>query len=187
MAANAASLCLPRMLTDRRNDITTVRVLPRSTGLTTRDVMIPKPGVAVLVVESGSVVRHMQYSVPNIPGPAWLIPTIERSGYLLLLPFNWDLDASPPIEPATIQQALNVLFMFMGERSAAPQWTPTREGGVQLDWHANGIDLEIEISVETPGGNAVFKDNGCEGADWDGAIGANLEKLRRIFNERLIQ
>ena len=35
-----------------------------------------------------------------------------------------------------------------------PAVVPTVKGGVQLEWHANGLDLEIEISPDS--GGSIF-------------------------------
>src|SRR5712692_6050436 len=148
MAASTATWPWPRRtLTDRRNDITTIRSEPEIIGLTSRDVIHPKPGVIKLqITESGQVTRQIQFTVPHTPLPTWLKRDIECGGKLLLLPLGWNRQAAPPIDPGTIQSALDTLCLFMTESTAAPQWTPTQEGGVQLDWHERGIDLEIEFT-----------------------------------------
>ncbi|MBM4018910.1 MAG: hypothetical protein FJ288_11375 [Planctomycetes bacterium] len=48
----------------------------------------------------------------------------------------------------SVQMALNALMMVMESRSPAPTVVPTVEGGVQLEWHQNDIDLEVEVKPE---------------------------------------
>jgi hypothetical protein len=85
----------------------------------------------------------------------------------------------------TIQTALDALCLFMDQNSSLPAWTPTREGGVQLDWHENGIDLEIEFQPSSSDGFAVFVDREGQISEWDGPVTSNLDLLRRVFSERL--
>jgi hypothetical protein len=75
--------------------------------------------------------------------------------------------------------------LFMDEHSSLPAWTPTRDGGVQLDWHENGVDLEIEFEPSLPDGYAVFADREGRVAEWDGWVSTNLGSLRKVFSERL--
>jgi hypothetical protein len=75
--------------------------------------------------------------------------------------------------------------MFMDQQSSLPAWTPTREGGVQLDWHENGIDLEIEFGPLFSDGYAVLVDREGRIEEWDGSVTSNLGSLRQMFSERL--
>jgi hypothetical protein len=114
------------------------------------------------------------------------VPAIEGAGSLLVLPFDWDRQGAPPIEPLTIQSALDALSLFMAQTSSLPAWTPTRDGGVQLDWHENGVDLEIEFNPLSSDGYAVFADREGKLAEWDGWVTSNLAFLRQVFTERLL-
>ena len=129
--------------------------------------------------------RGIRFTVPVAPVPSWLPRAAERAGNLLLLPFDWDRLGAPPVEPMTIQTALDALCLFMDQNSSLPAWTPTREGGVQLDWHENGIDLEIEFQPSSSDGFAVFVDREGQISEWDGPVTSNLDLLRRVFSERL--
>jgi hypothetical protein len=68
----------------------------------------------------------------------------------------------------------------MTEDAALPQWTPTDEGGVQLDWHEGGFDLEIEFGPAQPDGFVVFTDQRGRIAEWEGGVIENPDLLRRI-------
>ena len=185
----AASLVVPHWrpltLTDRRNDITTVGSHSTPVGFTQRDVRNRTPGFVALEVQSGSTVRREILRMQSLPAPAWLEPTLNNCGHLLLLPADWDGAHAPVIDTGAIQAALDALCSFMADDSSAPQWTPTRDGGVQLDWHENGLDLEIEFSPDKAEGYAVFEDHreGCD--EWDGPVSQHMEWLRSIFAGRL--
>lgn len=67
---------------------------------------------------------------------------------LLKLPRNWDGYGADPIHPRCKAMVLDVLDRVVQEDTPPPSVVPTRPGGVQLEWHTNGIDLEIEISPD---------------------------------------
>lgn len=176
----------PRTLTDRRNEITTVKPRPSIAGLAPRDLVRQSSGIIDLTVtENGQMKRHIRFTIPSTPAPTWLLHATERAGALLVLPFDWDLQGAPAINPTTIQTALDALCLLMDQHSSLPAWTPTREGGVQLDWHENGIDLEIEFGPSLPDGYAVLADREGRIAEWDGWVSSNLDSLRQLFSERL--
>jgi len=84
----------------------------------------------------------------RIEEPRWLRPTVQRMEQLLALPRNWDSYGALPVTVVSVQMALNALMMVMESRSPAPTVVPTVEGGVQLEWHQNDIDLEVEVKPE---------------------------------------
>ena len=58
------------------------------------------------------------------------------------LPSGWDSYKGKPITSASIAGAEKWLSMVRG---SDPQITPTNSGGVQFEWHEQGIDFEVEI------------------------------------------
>ena len=49
------------------------------------------------------------------------------------------------IKDKYIFRMMDVLGQIMTDDMPAPDVVPTYEGGVQFEWHRNGIDIEIEI------------------------------------------
>jgi hypothetical protein len=181
----AASIAFPlQNLTERRNDISTLESHGTSSELAP-EILSNEPGIIEVVAAAGRIKRRMRLRVPSLPVPAWLFPALKRCAPLLLLPFDWDRNGAPPVESTAIQASIDALWSFMADGSSIPQWTPTRAGGVQLDWHEGGIDLEIEFAPDASA-NAVFDDNEGRSPDWDGPVAAHLEQLRALFNERLL-
>jgi hypothetical protein len=185
----AASVALrgwrPRTLTDRRNDISTVGPHSTPAGFAPAEINSPHPGVVELIVKSGTTVRQVRLRMESLPAPSWLKPALNNCGHLLLLPFGWDGADAPSVEGVAIQAAIDALCSFMADTSSVPQWTPTRNGGVQLDWHEQGIDLEIQCEPSEPDAHVVFCDQRDESADWDGLLSDNLPRLRSLFAGRL--
>jgi hypothetical protein len=58
---------------------------------------------------------------------------------------GWDSYNAPPLRHDTAGFALSVLNSIMNTRTPLPQVAPSSVGGVQLEWHEKGIDLELHI------------------------------------------
>ena len=77
--------------------------------------------------------------------PVWLKPVVKVMSELLNLPENWDSYGACRISPAATAFALQLLSETMQTDTPVPALVPTSGGGVQLEWHTRGIDLEVEI------------------------------------------
>jgi hypothetical protein len=77
--------------------------------------------------------------------PDWLPEAEEALRKLLSLPQNWNSYGALPIQPQNVQSAIQLLEKLVRSDTPRPIVTPTVRGGVQLEWHTRGIDLEIEI------------------------------------------
>jgi hypothetical protein len=80
--------------------------------------------------------------------PAWLKPTIQAFRQLSQLPSGWSSYGSHSIEDAAIFRAAEVLGTLLEADSIPPTIVPTHAGGVQVEWHRNGVDIEVEFSPE---------------------------------------
>ena len=80
---------------------------------------------------------------------------IERSGWFVematavlrlgKLEPNWDGSGSPPVSRVAIHQALRMLQAVALQEPPLPQVLPVPGGGVQLEWHVGGRELELEF------------------------------------------
>ena len=77
------------------------------------------------------------------PLPAWFDFLMQGLVDLLTLPPNWDSYDARPIEYDLVQQALQFTNGVLRPFSPAPSVVPLSSGGLQLEWHRKGIDLEI--------------------------------------------
>ena len=87
--------------------------------------------------------------IDGIP-PSWLSDAVKALNSLLALADNWDSYDARRIRPETAFAAIQVLHSVMKEKTPLPSIVPTPSGGIQLEWHRFGIDLEVDI---TPSGN----------------------------------
>lgn len=111
--------------------------------------------------------------------PRWLLPAIESLSGLGSLPDNWDSYGARSISVHSMAGVLRLLSMLMTDTTSLPAFVPVRHGGIQLEWHTKGIDLEIEVS---PTGlyRASFEDSG-RGLEWAGDVTSNLGPLREVL------
>lgn len=107
--------------------------------------------------------------------PAWLVPTLQSLGEMLALPDNWDSYGAPRIGLSSIVSAIELLSITMRPETPAPLVVPTTRGGLQLEWHTRGIDLEVE--VESP--NRIFAryEDHNRGVTWEDEMTFNLKAL----------
>lgn len=95
-----------------------------------------------LVLQSGSSITVDARELE----PGWLYPLLKQLQELLQLGRNWDSYGGCPIEPKAVEVALRIAGDVLSAEASPPTVVPTSQGGVQLEWHANGIDLEIAVS-----------------------------------------
>jgi hypothetical protein len=60
---------------------------------------------------------------------------------------GWDSYKAPPLRRDTAGFALSVLNSIMKTQTPLPQVAPSSVGGVQLEWHEKGVDLELHITA----------------------------------------
>ena len=61
------------------------------------------------------------------------------------MPPNCDSYGALPIEPRSAAIAFDILSESVNRGTPRPTIVPTIQGGVQLEWHTDGIDLEVKI------------------------------------------
>lgn len=97
--------------------------------------------------------------------PPWLRGAVETLVELRGLPENWNSYGARAIEIDAIGRALDMLTRIMRRAIPNPQIVPTHMGGVQLEWHSRGVDLEIELTH--PQTCAVYYLNHTSGEEWE--------------------
>ena len=108
--------------------------------------------------------------------PAWAVPTLNALGETLALPANWDSYGARRVDLASAASAGQTLCLVMRSDTIAPMVVPTVQGGVQLEWHTHGIDLEIDVSQA--GRCYVSCRNHQDETEWEGELNFNLDRLR---------
>lgn len=75
----------------------------------------------------------------------WRAVVEARLKKLGTYPHGWDGYQSSPPHPSVIAYARSVLNSVMQQDTPAPSIVPMSEGGLQLEWHRNGYDIELAI------------------------------------------
>lgn len=117
--------------------------------------------------------------------PAWKEPVVLRLVELLQLPERWDSYEARRIQGKAVSSALYLLESSAGHHTPMPSIVPTADGGIQLEWHALGVDMELVVSpAEAP--QLFFRDRRTA-EEWERELGADLGPLSmalRILAER---
>ncbi len=97
--------------------------------------------------------------------PAWLEPVLAELRELLRLPPDWNSYRARPIAARAALAAIELLLQAMPEGLPLPAIVPTVRGGVQLEWHRRGVDLEIEALPD--GRYSVAFEDERSGRSWE--------------------
>jgi hypothetical protein len=106
-----------------------------------------------------------RFLVFSRPTPEWFAGMLDQICELGNLQENWDSYGGRPIDPQCAQVAVKLLLSIMDEDTPRPAVVPTNRGGIQLEWHCNGIDLEV--AVQSPSRIQVAFEDQRGGAEWE--------------------
>lgn len=94
------------------------------------------------------------------PVADWLRPAVARISSLTALARGWDSYDATPVEADLALQAVEFLLNVALPHVPPPAIVPLSDGGIQLEWHHGGVDLEISFSELEPGGYVEDRDGG---------------------------
>ncbi len=125
----------------------------------------------------------VQCSVPNALWPEWARSAVKDLLELLNLRPGWDSYGGRPIDVKAVDKAVSLLIELMNDDSPAPAVVPTPMGGVQLEWHQRGIDLEIEVHPD--GVPTVFgRDARARSEQEEYGLPGALPRIREMITQR---
>ncbi len=104
------------------------------------------------------------------------VKSIEQVVDLLDLPEGWNSYAAKPIEPRNAVRAVELLFQLKEIGAPPPVVVPTAPGGIQLEWHANGIDIEVYIN--SPDDVTFFAEHLESGDSIEQPVDADAQDLK---------
>ena len=97
---------------------------------------LSRPEYDVVRIEASDKVRMSE--------AGWFQPTLDAISNLPWNTDDWAL-VSNHIRTEVVVRMLKVLAIILDEHAPPPSIVPTWEGGLQAEWHRNGVDLEIEV------------------------------------------
>ena len=80
--------------------------------------------------------------------PSWINPLIEQFKRVLAINAGWDGANARPVTSDALTSALTVLEETMAWDTVAPKVVPVPDGGLQLEWHCAGVDLEVYVDSD---------------------------------------
>lgn len=128
-----------------------------------------------MVELSRKLLRSLQVSITHVEPPVWLPDLLAEIAELGQLNENWDSYGARRIDPRCVEAAVNLLHAVLDVATPRPTVVPTSRGGVQLEWHRGGIDLEIEI--QSPARMNVFFEDEQEGIRKEMTLTGNIRPL----------
>ena len=118
------------------------------------------------------------FSAPDSTG--WEDKAGDRLAELMKLSPGWDGHQAPRVSRTVVDYACNLLPRLVTPGIPAPFIAPLAFGGLQLEWHRKGWDLEIEIH----GPNQLYayaREIGT-GAEWERELADDLTELGAKLN-----
>lgn len=100
------------------------------------------------------------------PSP-WIAEVATRLAELLTLSPDWDGHGGDAIAPENVEAAGRFLAKVMAPSTPAPTIVPTSSGGLQLEWHRSGFDVELLFGDEDP--PLLFVAEVGSGHEWEGS------------------
>jgi hypothetical protein len=114
--------------------------------------------------------------------PIWIATVEQRLEKLASYRVGWDGYNSKPPRENVIEFVKSMLHSVMKPTTPAPSIVPISGGGLQIEWHTNGLDIEVAVfapfAMEL---TAVFPDG--RPAIEDEALSEDLEGLGTILTE----
>lgn len=111
--------------------------------------------------------------------PKWLHDATEQIVALLRLEADWDSYGAQPVRFQAAIAALDLMLELIGESTCPPSIVPTVDGGIQIEWHVRGIDLEIEM-MDFRNASLFVYDSETE-VEWEGKLIEKKHELPGLF------
>lgn len=111
----------------------------------------------------------------------WDCSVRTRLGQIGALPVGWDGYGSEPIGEDVRSFALHILYSSMSSDQMAPSIVPISGGGLQLEWHTQRGDIELEIS--RPYQTELYVSFEDERPPVEKALGADFSELTKALKE----
>ena len=111
----------------------------------------------------------------TIRTPRWLNKMLDDLAILLRLPSDWDHYGAKAVDPQSALATAKFLLAVLSEDCLLPKLVPTVAGNVQLEWHTDAADLEIEVGPQGPSSAYFF--NRRTGEEWEEETTADLTSI----------
>ncbi len=111
----------------------------------------------------------------GVPAPKWLDDTFERVNRLTTLQEDWDGYGASRVSGNAAINAIRFLVKIAYPKLAPPEVVPVADGGLQVEWHRDGLDFEVMFEPDAPA-SALIEDRAkgteAETVEGDDAVNA---------------
>ncbi len=108
--------------------------------------------------------------------PEGLRGALERASELRQLPRGWNSHGAEPVSDSAFRQTIEFLAAYVVRGIAGPVLVPTVRGGLQLEWHRRGVDIEVEVD---PDGSVSWSaEDRRSGEEVEAALAGHEEAVR---------
>ena len=118
------------------------------------------------------------------PEPTWFYPVLDRLQHLSQLAENWDSYGGQAPSDEAVYTAREVLSQILRDQSSAPALVPLSEGGVQIEWHGDGEELEVRIGATGEISAFRFDERAGRGEEIDQVTVSDLSRLLALSGNR---
>lgn len=139
---------------------------------TSEGTSIVKPIASAFVAGSAAALTPFQCS--------WQRKAERRLGELCRLQIGWDGHRGQPANRDIAEFAASVLASLMQPKVPMPAIVPLSYGGIQIEWHRKGWDIEIEISA--PNQMHIYQHEIASGDEEEFDLGADLSRLGAVID-----
>lgn len=125
---------------------------------------------------------NSQIAAFNLSRPDWRQAAERRLNQIIRLPAGWDGHQGKPVNATIASYAYRLLEALL-VRPGVPlaSITPLSYGGLVLEWHRKGWDVEIEI--DAPASHHVYTHELASGTERELWLGLRLDQLRDIIGK----
>ena len=81
----------------------------------------------------------------------WQKGALAKLDHIAALETDWDSYGARPISSTVVAFVESLLELVAQPKVPEPAVVPTPDGGVQLEWHIRGLDLEVEVAPSATG------------------------------------
>lgn len=136
-------------------------------------VALPDRGAASVVHSTSHSFRRpsIQLAPPVYSaetGPEWLASVHRELHDLTKIPRDWDTYDGVAVTDSAFEGAASFIATVSNPTTHQPSVVPTSEGGVQVEWHTGGYDVEAYFPPFGPA--TFFARNELTGWEFEGAI-----------------
>jgi hypothetical protein len=118
----------------------------------------------------------------SVEPSVWFRSALKRINQLTALAVGWNSYGAQEVQADMAMEAVEFLTKVTYPGIAAPSIVPLSDGGIQLEWHRGGLDVEVTFSDDDAGLYIVDRESG-EAVELPldaaaAAIGPLAERLR---------